>query len=418
MKIIYLFIILYLANATTLNSQWTYYDIANNELPIRTDLWDIAIDSKDNVWIASNAGLIKFDGENWTVYDTTNSPIKEHSFWCVTIDTEDNIWAGTHESFTDKAALMKFDGKNNWEIFNYDNSPIYNAHIWDVEITNNSIWVGTRFDLHRYYIENKTWHTYKAVESTIPHESVKAIQKMPNNEGIWIGTDRGVAKYENSQWTTYDTKLLNLNFNRINDLSIDSNNNVWITAKVMIRYDGNEWKHFDEDVVPTEWRWIHSPEVDKNGKIWFSGRKSITTYDGNQWVLYRADSLFEEDKTVTFNTLTFDTKGNCWMIANYSTDYDGIIKFNTKPDGVRNKFDADGIEVMPNPAKETISFKNINSGSYHIKIYNTNSILIKNFNAKINSSIYTLDIKTLPIGVYYIAFESKNDIIIKKFIKN
>jgi|GEM_PF-1972435 len=408
-------ILLGLSNFSSLLSQWTYYDIANNEIPIRTDLWDIAIDSKDNVWIASNAGLIKFDGENWTVYDTTNSPIKEHSFRCVTIDTEDNIWAGTHESKSDKAALVKFDGKNNWEIFNYDNSPIYNASIWDVEITNNSIWVGTRFDLHRYYIENKTWHTYK--EGTIPDESVKAIQKMPNNEGIWIGTDGGVAKYENSQWTTYDTNLLNLNSNRIYQVTIDSSNNVWISAKAMIRYDGNEWKHFDDDVVPTEWRWLYGAEVDKYGTIWFTGMMSLTTYDGNKWQIYKADSLLKEYEWVVFDSHKFDSKGNCWMVVNNPVDFDGIMKFNTKPNGVQNKFVADGIEVMPNPAKETISFKNIKSGSYDIKIYNNNSILIKNINAKINSSIYTLDINTLPIGVYYIAFESKNDIIIKNFMK-
>ena len=33
----------------------------------------LAIDDKGNKWIGTSAGLVKFDGVNWTVYNTENS---------------------------------------------------------------------------------------------------------------------------------------------------------------------------------------------------------------------------------------------------------------------------------------------------------------------------------------------------------
>lgn len=35
----------------------------------------LSVDNSNNIWIGSIAGLAKFDGVNWTIFDTSNSAL-------------------------------------------------------------------------------------------------------------------------------------------------------------------------------------------------------------------------------------------------------------------------------------------------------------------------------------------------------
>ena len=56
----------------------------------------IAIDEFDNKWIGTDGGgLVKCDGTNWTVYDTSNSGLPTDGVECLAIDESGNKWIGT-----------------------------------------------------------------------------------------------------------------------------------------------------------------------------------------------------------------------------------------------------------------------------------------------------------------------------------
>jgi len=81
----------------------------NSGLPSNS-IRSIVIDASDNKWIGTEEGLAKFDGVNWTVYNTSNSGLPSNSVSSIIIDASDNKWIGTG------AGLAKFDDIN-WEIF-------------------------------------------------------------------------------------------------------------------------------------------------------------------------------------------------------------------------------------------------------------------------------------------------------------
>ncbi|MCC6448831.1 MAG: hypothetical protein IT215_09135, partial [Chitinophagaceae bacterium] len=65
----------------------------------------IKIDSLGNKWIGTNnKGLIKFDGVNFTLYDTTNCAIPDMTIFDLTVDSSSNLWIGS------KKGLSQFDG--------------------------------------------------------------------------------------------------------------------------------------------------------------------------------------------------------------------------------------------------------------------------------------------------------------------
>jgi ligand-binding sensor domain-containing protein len=61
-------------------------------------------------------GLAKFDGVNWTVYNTSNSGLPYNYVFAIAIDGQGNKWIGTNGG-----GLAKFDGVN-WTVYNTSNS--------------------------------------------------------------------------------------------------------------------------------------------------------------------------------------------------------------------------------------------------------------------------------------------------------
>ncbi len=108
-------------NGTT----FTHYNTTNSGLP-HNNVRALDFDSFGNIWAATQGGLVKYDGLDWTVYDRYNSPLSCDNLTGVVIDSSNNIfisttriyWVNPHIQAT---GLVKFDGVN-WTIFNSQNS--------------------------------------------------------------------------------------------------------------------------------------------------------------------------------------------------------------------------------------------------------------------------------------------------------
>ena len=65
----------------------------------------IAIDAAGNKWIGAEGGLAKFDGKNWTVYQSSNSALPNNFVQSIAIEGNGTTWVGTLFG-----GLAKFDG--------------------------------------------------------------------------------------------------------------------------------------------------------------------------------------------------------------------------------------------------------------------------------------------------------------------
>ena len=84
------------AAASSQTPEWIVYNTGNSELPDNDFTLALAIDEQGNLWIGTRGGLAKFDGGNWTVYDTSNSRLPHDRVTSLAIDEQGNIWMGTH----------------------------------------------------------------------------------------------------------------------------------------------------------------------------------------------------------------------------------------------------------------------------------------------------------------------------------
>ncbi len=67
-------------------------------------------------------GVSKFDGTNWTRYDTTDG-LADNYICAIAIDALGNKWFGTN-----KGGVSKFDGTN-WTNYTQNNSGLADSHI-------------------------------------------------------------------------------------------------------------------------------------------------------------------------------------------------------------------------------------------------------------------------------------------------
>jgi hypothetical protein len=67
--------------------------------------------------------------------------------------------------------------------------------------------------------------------------------------------------------------------------------------------------------------------------------------------------------------------------------------------------------VYPNPTKGIINFRGLDDKSIALKLYNMNGMLV--FNAKINSSVQSVNIDFLPRGIYLINVNGQQSKLIK-----
>ena len=54
--------------------QWKNWNTNNSDINTNS-INSLAVDSNNNVWLATNFGITKFDGINWTFYNDVNSPL-------------------------------------------------------------------------------------------------------------------------------------------------------------------------------------------------------------------------------------------------------------------------------------------------------------------------------------------------------
>ena len=105
---------------------------------------------KKHAWFAEYTwdGFTKFDGTHWTHYNTSNSGLPANYVTAIEIDQEGNLWIGTGNNYPfgniDKGGgLVKFDGIN-WAVFDTSNSNLPSNDITSLLFDDHhNLWIGT-----------------------------------------------------------------------------------------------------------------------------------------------------------------------------------------------------------------------------------------------------------------------------------
>lgn len=140
---------------------WTIFDSSNSNFPKIYGIYSMGIDKSNNVWIGGSEkdGIFKFDGVNVTIYNKNNSILPFNRADDIVVDKSGNVWFALYDVNAHDGALAKFDG-NNWTIYRKDNSGLPSNYVRALAVDENGVlWIGTDVGLVRY--DGITWFFYK-----------------------------------------------------------------------------------------------------------------------------------------------------------------------------------------------------------------------------------------------------------------
>src|SRR6185369_2480975 len=199
---------------------WT--DYANWETPLPSAMvLDLAFARGGVVWIATDQGLVKKDGDAWTVYTTANAPLLHNSIMSVDLDAAGHVWVNNSSPATTIGAIFEFDGS--------------------------------------------TWRKFQVGQQlpwALPWGSLSDV-KVDHNGHVWVANQvlNGVAEYNGMSWTLHGAGI-----DRFDHIEEDGAGNLWLRAGVggldaFYKFDHLAFTSYPEPTTAT------AMAIDKEGAV-------------------------------------------------------------------------------------------------------------------------------------------------------
>jgi ligand-binding sensor domain-containing protein len=409
-------LLLLLSSVYSQNPTWIVYNTSNSLLPSNVTA-TIVIDTNNIKWIGTDKGMVRIDGNDWQIFDTTNSPAGTNGIYPIAQDSFNNIWCGLVDH-----GIAKYTGIL-WTIYNSTNSGLPANNVSCISIDNNNVkWIGcgglTKFD-------GSNWVIYNTTNSGLPSNAVSTIAI--ENHIKWIGTfsfTGGVAKFNDTNWIVYNTSNSGLPSNPIRYITLDNIYNKWICTEFggLAKFNSfqNNWTIFNTMNSGLPSNAVFTITILENYKFINCQNSGFTIYNDIDWQTYNSSNSPLPDNNV--NRIAVDKYKNIWM-----TTHSGVAVYN--PNGIiaiekNNNEVPESIHLFqnyPNPFNPTttIKFDIPKSALVKIIIYDINGKLVDILqNSMLNAGSYSIkwDGSKYSSGIYFYCLITEDILMTKKFI--
>ncbi|MCU4164727.1 hybrid sensor histidine kinase/response regulator transcription factor [Carboxylicivirga caseinilyticus] len=298
-------------------------------------------DNEGNIWVGTDQRLyiLNTQTETFSLFDikTENGTNINSTITSIVAEDKNTIWIGTATQ-----GVFVYDiqaGKLNQYLKGSDSSTLHSNLIWRIyKDASNTVWIGTRNGLSRYYKETNSFVTYGSRENPEYIDDPEILSIYEDSDGIiWLGTwSGGLVKYNKSTNTfkhyfgksdkNYVTHIRSILEYRKNELLIGSDDGLYLLNK-----STEEYQRLDDQRDPNSLsdQNVYSFYKDKEGGIWigtyFGGvnyMSANSTIIEHYYPSYKSNSL--SGKAVS--QFLEDENGNLWI----ATEDGGLNFFDTK----------------------------------------------------------------------------------------
>lgn len=238
---------------------WT----TDNGLPQSTVL-SIVKTGDGYLWTGTFEGLARFDGVDFTVFDSVNTPEMKSNFVRALLeDRAGNLWIGI-----DGGGLLRRTDNQFTRYSKSEGLPSDNV-ISLLEDRAGNLWIGTDGSGLSVLREGKL--TNYTVRDGLPDKRIWALAE--DDEGaLWLGTDNGLARLKDGKFTVY-TQKDGLTNNIVRSLRWNQTDGLWIgTVGGLNRWQNNQFVEFGAKEEATDFN-IQSIVEDSAGVRQFAGIK-------------------------------------------------------------------------------------------------------------------------------------------------
>lgn len=308
------------------------YSIGNNTI------WSLLECPNGDIWVGTEKGVFIYNpiSERFTLFDKKTSTSETINHWVTSMkmDKEGNIWIAAGRLFCYSLTTDEL----------YINTPLTQENpypqIWDIEIDNNDVWVGTsKAGLLKYSIKDHR------LESPTIHYTTDKIQSCITSKIINYSGGHLLAGSFNKGLMTVDKKTgiatnYNLNIEAdeslyIREVKSFSDGNIWIgtqsglyihdpiTKKTTYLYHNLNDRHSLSDNT------VYSMYEDREGGIWIGTYFGGVCYYPKELQLFKKDYPISNENSIIgerISGMCEDQDGNIWI----GTEDAGLCMLNKK----------------------------------------------------------------------------------------
>ncbi len=230
--------------------RWTIED----GLPVN-QINDLVQTRDGYLWLATFDGLVRFDGDRFTVFNTSNSPgLPSNRLYWLHEDPEGALWIQTESGEVAR----------------------YHEGVFTVFTPENGR-PGPAFD---YYQDGDT---------------------------LWVITRGGLARYQDGVMQPYRTDLIPAG---VNSMLRDQRGTLWVVDQgdlVRIESDGTAQRLTTDDDLPGYVNWVYE---DRAGTLWIATRGGVARLQGDRFERLRLEAQPWDTETATIHE---DASGALWF---------------------------------------------------------------------------------------------------------
>ena len=271
----------------------------------------------DNLWLATNAGLVKYNkltGEH-TTYTRFNNGLCSDDLISVTC-RNGKVLVGSYDN-----GVSEFDGRV-FRNYNRYNTPFFTNQSFEEVLydSDGNLWLGGLYYIYKY--DGIAWEKYTQPQALFSSWVAYSALKQSADGTIWFCSngpnfDGSLGCITKDQ----EVKTVTTRYCDAYNMDIDKQGNVWFndTFNGILCYDGNSTKLFNSKNSPLpEYGKLRTLglAVDVDNNVWFGCNNLLYKYDGSEFTSYQLPT----DARVT--DLLIDGKA-IWV----ATRVDGLFRF-------------------------------------------------------------------------------------------
>ena len=369
---------------------------------------DLAADTWGNVWVATTAGLSRFDGWQWTTLWRTTF-LRGEDILSVAVDGQGQVWVGN------SGGVTRFDGQR-WIR--------YRLGGWVEQIAvapNGDVWCtgGNEFLLWRF--DGQTWWLYDHANVGLDRReeildiavdesgTLWAVYYFPgdfkrsdyeNPEGYWL------TSFDGAEWTSY--QLL------AGHIFADSQGRVWLSSGRTYRgiglyvKEGSTWKHYPEVGTGDDVRWrVRQMTEDAAGRLWIVEENYFGVLEGTTWTGFYSEEFSVNPvpyhaSYVLARASVIDSRGDLWI-----SSFDGMYRWH-RPD-LPTAIESSSMPGEPRSFQLEQNYPNPFNHATHIgfTLKRPSAVSLQVFNTR-GQLVATLAEGTWPAGTYQTAWDGRD----------
>ncbi|MDR0982314.1 MAG: response regulator [Culturomica sp.] len=282
-------------------------------------------DSQGWMWFGTTYGLNRFDGRNFRVFKNDFNDPYSLSANLVRVIFEDSrgiMWVGT-----ENGGLCRYDRENERFLRN-ETGGLGGGSVNDVvEDGSGNLWVASSRGLVKLTYKGDGKFQSELVSLQLLSPDIKRLYLNKTNQQLWIGTERGVYRYELLRHSLLHLELPNEQHKNDEIWAIygEDNGKIWIGSYNAGLFYVNPW---EDRIMQSAFK----PEKDraktvraiirgKDGRLWLGTRAGLYSLDIDKFEYH---SQGEEENRGNINSvlsLFIDAKGDMWIGSRQGISY-------------------------------------------------------------------------------------------------